>query len=152
DFKEEISGTSPFVHYETMVKRGALMHSVLVRGFDPIKREKVQSLRPWIEPKSCLDALASETKDKLPQVPSIIVGEGVLSILDAKVGDTLEMISPTSNDFSSFKTFKIVGTYHSGLKHYDNRLIAMSLASAQNFFGLGARVTGLEIGLHEPDD
>src|SRR5690606_22655998 len=50
------------------------------------------------------------------------------------------------------KKFKIVGVYDSGLKHYDNRLGLMSIPTAQNFFKMGDKVTGLEIGLKEPWD
>jgi lipoprotein-releasing system permease protein len=62
------------------------------------------------------------------------------------------MIAPTQNDFSKSQSFKIIGTYHSGIKHYDQRLVAMSLTAAQKFFGMGQRVTGLEVGLYKPDN
>lgn len=153
DFKDEVTGASAFVHYETMIKKDAVMHSVLVRGFNPEFREKVQSLRPWIEPKSSIDEIQKQIDhpSQRDPIPPIIVGEGVLSILNAQVGDTISMISPRADNFTKLKQFRIVGVYHSGLKHYDNRLIAMALPSAQEFFGMGRLVTGLEIGLRNPD-
>jgi len=38
-----------------------------------------------------------------------------------------------------------VGTFYSGMYEIDNTLAYVSLESAQKFFGLGARVTGIEI-------
>src|SRR5690606_9240996 len=114
DFKDEITAASPFVHYETMVKKGSIMHSVLVRGFEPRLREKVQSIVKSVEPASALQILQKEadtfrTTEAVPKVPGVIVGEGVLSILDAKIGDKITLISPRSTNFSELKLFQIVG-------------------------------------------
>lgn len=49
------------------------------------------------------------------------------------------------------ESFTVVGTYDSGLKHYDNKLIVMSIPAAQKLFKMDGLVTGLEIGLHDPD-
>ena len=156
DFGSEITGVSPFIHYETMIKKGPLMHSVLVRGFEPYRRETVQSIVKSVEPQTALKSLQKQHDDMrqsktLPAVPEIILGAGVLSIIDAKVGDLISLISPRSSDNNRVMRFRIVGIYHSGLKHYDNRLVAMALPVAQKFFQMGPYVTGLEIGLVEPD-
>ena len=62
------------------------------------------------------------------------------------------LISPSSSKYTEMYPFKIVGTYSSGLKHYDNRLSAMSLVAAKRFFKMGQTVTGLEIGLFDASD
>jgi len=68
-----------------------------------------------------------------------------------KVGDIIQLISPQSERLGDVHPFRVVGTYNSGLKHYDNRLVAMALPVAQKFFDMKRRVTGLEIGLIHPD-
>lgn len=156
DFHEVVRGTSPFIHYETMAKHGGIMQGVLVRGIFPRQRENVQSLHGLIFPPEALDKLQAEIDDAAsgkpePEVPSIIIGKGLLGIFNAKVGDTIHLIAPSENRFSDMKRFKVIGTYNSGLKHYDNRLIAMSLTAAAQFFNMGETVTGLEIGLNDPD-
>lgn len=156
DFPSEISGISPFVHYETMVRRGALMHAALVRGIIPKAREAVQSAKDLVRPASALDALQKEVDDhrarkKPPGIPAIIVGSGLLSLLEAKIGDEIELVDPTTDKFGELRKFKVVGVYDSGLKHYDNKLLIMSVPSAQSFFRMGNIVTGLEIGLKNPD-
>ncbi len=155
DFSKDVKGISPFIHYETMARRDSILHAVLIRGVNPKLREKVQSLTPITRPESALQLLQAEDDnfskgEKLPQLPSVIIGVGLLSLLDGKVGDVIELVEPGQKNMAAMKKFKVVGTYDSGLKHYDNKLILMSIPTAQDFFGMGERVTGLEIGLNKP--
>ena len=153
DFNDEVKGVSPFVHYETMARGDSSMHSILVRGIHPRQREKVQSLAGLIEPANALDLLQQEmTSKQVRQVPQIIVGKGLLQLLGGKVGEQVRLISPHQESFSQYKNFKVIGVYNSGLKHYDNRVGIVNLRTAQKFFGMGKRVTGVEIGLHHPTD
>lgn len=157
DFKTSVRGISPFVHYETMARRDSILHSVLIRGIVPKAREKVQSLDIITRPPESLTILQKEVDDaelgeSAPEIPAVIVGTGLLSLLDAKIGDTFDLVEPDNKNLADMKKFKIVGVYDSGLKHYDNKLILMSLSTAQNFFKMETRVTGLEIGLHKPWD
>lgn len=155
DFKDEVKGVSPFIHYETMVRKDSIMHAMLVRGVHPSSRENVQSLSPIVTPKTALDIIENEIKDqKLGKVssgtPSIIIGSGLASMLEAKTGDLIELVEPDKQDFKEMKKFKVIGIYDSGLKHYDNKIGIMSIPTAQRFFKMGSRVIGLEIGLHTP--
>jgi lipoprotein-releasing system permease protein len=43
------------------------------------------------------------------------------------------------------KRFRVKGIFHSGMYEYDNTMAYVSLESAQKFFSMGARVTGIEI-------
>lgn len=157
DFGGVIRGISPFIHYETMARNQSILHSVLIRGVNPKLRDKVQTLSVITSPPEALDQLQQEIEDAaqgkpLPKTPSIVVGSGLLSLLEAKVGDAIELVEPDTNNLGEMKKFRIVGVYDSGLKHYDNKLVIMSLNAAQEFFKMGDRVTGLEIGLHKPWD
>lgn len=156
DFPKEVRGISPFVHYETMVKKGSLMQGVLVRGIAPKLRENVQSLRPVVSPPEALDLLQAEIDTPLKPdsgiAPAIILGSGLLSILELKLGDTIHLVSPSEGTETETRPFKVVGIYNSGLKWYDNRLIVMSIPAAQSFFRMGELVTGIEIGLNDSFD
>lgn len=157
DFKDEVKGISPFIHYESMIKHGSIMQGVLVRGISPRKREKVQSLGRLVQPPGALDKLQAEIDlvadgEALPAAPGLILGSGMIKIIDAKIGDTVYMVSPDTGGSPELAPFTIIGTYHSGLKHYDNRLAALSIVSAGRFFKMGEVVTGLEIGLHDDAD
>ena len=156
DFGKDVRGISPFIHYETMAKANSYMHGVLVRGIAPRPREKVQSLRELVQPAEALDQLQAEIDQfnktgDLPEIPGVIVGIGLLRILDLEVGDSLYLIAPSQNRYSETQRFRILGVYNSGLKHYDNRLVALSLVAAGAFFDMNVIVNGLEIGLEDPD-
>lgn len=153
DFKDEVKGLSPFVHYETMARTDSSVHFILVRGIHPRQRAKVQSLDGLIAPADALDLLQKEIDDREPpREAQIIVGKGLLRVLDGRVGGKIRLISPQTQSLSQYHEFRVVGVYNSGLKHYDNRVGIVSLRTAQQFFGMGNRVTGVEIGLHAPED
>lgn len=157
DFGREIRATSPFVYGETMGGTAGLMQPVSIRGIVPRQREKVQSLKDYVYPKGALDLLQLEVdKDAFQakvqdKVPAIIVGKGLMSVLGIKNGDSLELVSPLRKKKLGEKdSFKVVGYYDSGLKNFDGKVVIMSLPAARGFFGLGERVTGLEVGLYDP--
>ena len=155
DFPDAVVGTAPFVQSETMVRRDSLMHSILVRGISPVERESVQSLRSLVQPPTALDALqveidAAAAGQPPPAAPAIILGSGLYSLLEAKVGDRVNLVAPDSDKLGETRPFTVVGTYDSGLKHYDNKLGIVSLVTGQRFFRMRKRVTGIEIGLKEP--
>lgn len=154
DFNEHVRGISPFIHYETMAKKGSIMRAALIRGIAPELRESVQSLKELVTPVEALEALQEEIDAgsvSSQRPPAAIIGSGLASILDLKVGDQFELISPSEDHISELQKFEVVGIYNSGLKHYDNRLIALSNVSAASFFRMNNTVTGLEIGLHDPN-
>ena len=147
DFHDEVKGVSPFVHYETMAKIQTTIHSIMIRGIVPQQRRQVQSLDGLIEPATALDVLQRKAQQT---VPPIILGKGLLALLGGKVGDRVQLISP--QQLTGHKLFEVIGIYNSGLKHYDNRVGIVYLTTAQQFFAMGDRVTGIEIGLHNPND
>ena len=150
DFADDIRGTSPFVHYETMAKVEAISNAILIRGIHPQKREKVQSLKTLIFPSNALDALQAEIDAGIQSHPAIIVGKGLLEDLGGKVGELLYLISPSDDSLTNQQAFKVVGVYSSGLRHYDSRVGIVSLVGAQQLFDYQGRVTGIEVGLHNP--
>lgn len=169
-FGSQLSGVSPFVHFDTMARHNSLIHGMTVRGIDPAARENVQPLKQIIYPPDALQKIADEVRLRREQpeaiihTPAIVIGKGFASLLEAKVGDTIELVWPDLPDSqhpaletteglpeTRLKAFQVVGIYDSGLSHYDNKLGIMSLPSAQELFSMGEIVTGLEIGLHKPD-
>ena len=166
NFSEHITGAAPFVHFDTISQKGSLSHSVLVRGIKPKQRQVVQDLSQFIEPSSALQTLQDEVdafsaRQEMPKIPSVILGRGVLRILDIKIGDVIEIISPAEeidakdpdqSHIGLLKPYKVIASYNSGLQHYDNKLAILSLPAAQKLFGMGTLVTGLEIGLKKPND
>ncbi|RZA20259.1 MAG: ABC transporter permease [Proteobacteria bacterium] len=153
DFGSKISAISPFIHSESLAKQGSSLVGIIVRGINPKLQNRVQSLDSLIKPESALKLLQDEmTMKALPEVPSVILGEGLFRTLNAKLGTTIALVTPSFKGVSTTATYKVVGTYNSGLKQYDDRLVLLSLSAAQAFTGMGQKVTGLAIGLKNGDD
>jgi lipoprotein-releasing system permease protein len=152
DFGSELTGISPFVHSETMATKDGLMHNILIRGIHPILRKSAQDLSSLVKPESALSELTKsfEQGDKYLGPRPIILGSGLLSILQSKVGETVKLVAPESSSIGELREFKVVGVYDSGLKHYDNKIGITALTDAQDFFKMKQRVHGLEIGLKNP--
>jgi lipoprotein-releasing system permease protein len=154
DFGSDIKGISPFVHSETMATKDGLMHNILIRGIDPIKRKEAQDLTPLVRPPSAMNELnrSFQKPETYPAPKPIIIGSGLLSILQVEVGGIIKLVAPESSSLGELREFKVVGVYDSGLKHYDNRLGIMALNDSQEFFKMKKRVHGLEIGLKKPNE
>jgi lipoprotein-releasing system permease protein len=66
------------------------------------------------------------------------------------VGDPVNVISPIATPTAvgmvpRVKRFVVVGLFDSGMAEYDASLVYMDLASAQKFFDLDDKVTGIEV-------
>lgn len=156
---DEMSGSAPFVHGDTMGRKNYVIHSMLIKGIHPRMREKVQPVDRVIRPASAIAELQKEQDlvdagQPLPEERSIIIGHGLAAIMEVAIGDTIELIAPSPHEdqsLTNMRQFKVVGFYDSGLQHYDNKIGIMSLPAAQELFSLGDLVIGLEIGLKKPD-
>jgi lipoprotein-releasing system permease protein len=154
----EISGSAPFVHGDTMGRKNYVIHGMLIKGIHPRLRAKVQSVDRVIRPLAAVDELQkeidlAEAGEAIPERKAIILGQGLAAIMDAKIGDSVELIAPSPNEdqtLTNMRQFRVVGFYDSGLQHYDNKIGIMSITAAQELFGMGELVTGIEFGLRDP--
>lgn len=160
DFGQHLTGVSPFVHFETMGRKDYIIHAMLIKGIAPDQREKVQPLSSIIKPDNALKILQQEfdqvlNGQPLPEIPAIIIGIRLKENMQVEIGDNIELIAPSADEDGPFKemqTYRVVGFYDSGLQHYDKQIGIMSVPAAQKLFNLGNIVTGLEIGLKNPNE
>lgn len=89
----------------------------------------------------------------------IVLGLPIALRLSARVGDTIlvtsaNKIEKTITNFAipSTKKFVVAGLFESNNKDYDYKVAYTSISSGQNIFGLGRRITGLEIRLNDIDE
>ena len=96
------------------------------------------------------------------ELPGIILGRTLTRELDARVGDTVRIVTPLSGlDVSLWapeaqvprsREFRVIGIFYSGFDEYDTRLVYVDLFEAQAFYDHGDVVTGVELRLEDPDD
>jgi lipoprotein-releasing system permease protein len=107
-------------------------------------------------------APAPATPEAPEELPGIVLGRTLASELDARVGDTVRIVTPLSGlDVSLWapeaqvprsREFRVVGLFYSGFDEYDTRLVYVDLYEAQSFYDHGDVITGVEIRLDDPDE
>ena len=89
----------------------------------------------------------------------IAIGTRLASKLSAYPGDVVTMVAPAGSQFNrslgafvpKYRRYEVTGLFETGMYDYDNSYVVMSRTAAQDFAGLGAAVTGLEVRLADPE-
>jgi lipoprotein-releasing system permease protein len=89
--------------------------------------------------------------------PALLLGRELARSLGVGVGDHITVISPQGAMTAvglvpKMRRFLVAGFVEVGMYEYDVSLAYTSLAAAQEFAGLGDRVTGVEVKLANPFD
>jgi lipoprotein-releasing system permease protein len=89
--------------------------------------------------------------------PALLLGRELARTLGAVPGDFVTVISPQGAMTAvglvpKMRRFEVAGYVEVGLYEYDASLAYTSLAAAQEFAGLGDRVSGIEFKLDDPFD
>ncbi len=141
-----VVSAAPFIYNQVMLSSESNVSGVVVKGVDPDRVEKVTELGRDIK----AGRLEDLKRIQEGGLPGIILGVELAKNLSVSVKDTLQIISPLGTMtpmgmMPKMKRFRVVGTFYSGMYEYDSSMAYISLESAQKFFGMGTRVTGIEI-------
>jgi lipoprotein-releasing system permease protein len=152
---KDTRGVAPFIIHEMMISSGDKTAGVLVKGVDPQRIGQVMDLPKYIVTGS-IDGLAPTTED---DPPGIVLGTTLAENLETKVGDMVRLTTPLvsldalgwspSTDSPKTREFRVVGTFYAGFLEYDTKLTYVDYRQAQDFFGQGDTVTGIEITISD---
>ncbi len=100
-----------------------------------------------LDPDPCLNA------DKVKNLPGIVIGATLQKKLEAKLGDCIQVTSPTIGFTYSHgamhapvaKQFRVIAVFDAGFDQYDSKLAYTDLYEAQAFYDSGDSVTGVEM-------
>src|SRR6267143_584517 len=89
----------------------------------------------------------------------IAIGTRLATKLSAFPGDIVTMVAPAGSQFNrslgafvpKHRRYEVTGLFETGMYDYDNSYVVMRRQAAQDFAGLGAAVTGLEVRLANPE-
>jgi lipoprotein-releasing system permease protein len=89
-------------------------------------------------------------------LPGIIVGRELARSLRLYLGDEVNVVTPLGDlgptgPMPKARPFRVAGIFYSGMYEYDMKLAYVTLPSAQRFFGLGDKASGIEITVREPE-
>ncbi len=140
-----IVGSTPFIYSQVMVNNAGNVSGAILRGINPGSADKGLNIESMVKEGyiGCLEEMSGE-------VPGIIVGRELMKRIGANLGDDITLLSPEGKltplgRTPNTKKFKVCGIFDSGMYEYDASMAYISLKEAQDFLGLGDRVTGLEI-------
>jgi lipoprotein-releasing system permease protein len=141
-----VVSAAPFILNQVMLSSESNVSGVVIKGIDPDRVGKVTELAHNMKAGRLQDLKAVGESD----LSGIILGAELAKHLSVSVNDTIQVISPLGTMtpmgmMPKMKRFRVVGIFYSGMYEYDNTMAYVSLESAQKFFGMGARVTGIEI-------
>ncbi|MBI5740357.1 MAG: lipoprotein-releasing ABC transporter permease subunit [Nitrospirae bacterium] len=144
-----VTGSSPVVYGQVMLRYGSRASGVVVRGIDPDIEQDTTDILNRLKMGSVGSLKARE------DIPGIIVGRELLRNLGAFMGDEIDVISPVGEPgplgmIPKMKKFKVTGLFEAGMYEYDSSLAFINLGAAQNFFGLGDAVTAVEVKVGDP--
>ena len=153
-----VEAASPFIMNQVMLTFGDGVSGVVVRGVDPKIEAEVSDLGKYIiqGELSFLDEAVSRQNSRARARSGIILGKELARKMGVVPEDVVSVISPTSRMtpvglIPKMKLFRVVGIFESGMYEYDSNLSFISLTSAQKFFSMKGKVTGIEIRVKDID-
>ncbi|MBN1452463.1 MAG: ABC transporter permease [Anaerolineales bacterium] len=79
----------------------------------------------------------------------IVIGQGLATAMDITVGDRIIMAGGSLHEQTRQRTMTVVGIYDVGVPSVEKNTIYISLAEAQNLFGLSGQVTEIVVSLDQ---
>jgi len=146
--EDEIISHAPFVLGQVMVSQGSRAHGVYLRGVDPAVEAKTTEIISYMK-EGTFESLNAEG-----DLPGIIIGRELAMHLGIILGDRITIISPMGEIgplgmLPKTRQFRVTGIFQIGMYEYDTNLVLTHMQEAQDFFGLGKNITGVEIRLRD---
>jgi lipoprotein-releasing system permease protein len=103
------------------------------------------------------DSITDEIITRFRDDKAILIGKTMARNLNLAQGDSITLLAPKgrSTAFGSIPTrqsFIIGGIFDVGMHEYDSSFVFMPLPTAQKFFSMPDRVSGIELYINDPDD
>jgi lipoprotein-releasing system permease protein len=138
-----VEAATPYASDAVMIKLGDKSTFPMLRGLDLNSIEKVTQLRNYVIAGS-LDDLDDD---------SVILSDQLAASIGASIGDTIDVYSPLIiNKLSADSVFlprqvKVVGILRKGHQQLDSSTAYGTLRLAQDLYGLGSTVHGIDVRL-----
>jgi len=151
---EGVSAVAPFILSQVMLTYGDNSAGVVVRGVDPDREAGVSDLEKNLVQGTMKMLEDPESSSAKPRRDGIILGKELAHRLGVQRDDAVSMISPASRVtpmglIPKIKLFQVVGFFESGMFEYDSNLAFISMHSAQKFFAMKGKVSGIEIRVRD---
>jgi lipoprotein-releasing system permease protein len=138
---------------ERSLARGAPRGSIVPEGGYKSQLPDDDVLPPDVAPDPCA------SPESVAKMPGIVIGITLAKNLGVTLGDCMQVTSPTIGyTFSQgsirppiAKQFRVIATFEAGFEQYDSKLVYTDLYEAQEFYGAGDSVMGVEMKVADID-
>lgn len=151
-----VVAVSPFTYHQVMLSTDRGAAGAVLRGLDIDSAQKVTALT-----KSFTEVDPARLKEPADgggwrlAPDGIIIGRALASNLGIGLGKRVNVISPFGSVLTPFglgprmRSFTVAGIFELGMYEYDSTLAYVTIPTAQQFFRMGAAVTGIEVKLDD---
>lgn len=151
-----VTGATPFIYNQAMLSTESGVVGAVIRGLDIDTVGEVIVLPKKIREGS-LEGLRNSLQDKYisgSPLPGIAIGRELSRNLGVRVGDEVNVISPSGTMTAGgpvprVARFKVSAIFEFGMYEYDSSMAFMSLESANKFFRMGDVVSGVEVRIKD---
>ena len=151
-----VKAAAPFILNQVMLTFGDHSSGVVIRGVDPNREAMVSDLEKNMVQgeigilRKNKNVISGSHREK------IILGKELAHKMGVQMDDTVSMVAPASHLtpmglVPKIKLYKVVGLFESGMFEYDSSLAFISVQSAQRFFAMKGKVSGIEIRVEDID-
>jgi lipoprotein-releasing system permease protein len=149
---DEMDAGTPIDNLTPAPPPGAPLGSVTPDGGFTSVLPDEDSIPDFIDPDPCKSA------EQVAKMPGIVVGRTLAKQLDVRLGDCVQVTSPTvgltigaASRPPIAKQFRVIAMFEAGFDQYDSKLAYSDLYEAQAFYGQGDSVTGVEMTVEDID-
>ena len=141
-----VVGVAAFTYTKAMAVRRGLAEGLVVKGVNLEHERGVTMIGENITPR--IDQIPDGRDGALP---GIVLGNELADRISSAIGDTVVLASLAGAEHGGvgyvpkLRRFVLVATFKSGLYTYDSSFGFLAIPAAQEFFGLGDAVTGVEV-------
>lgn len=145
-----VTGAAPYIHREVMVSSSIRSAGAVLRGVDPALEGGVTNIDQYMVDGKNVAVLSDQYEDGEFLRDSVVLGDELAAHLGVLVGDIVNIISPMGRQspmglVPKIDKYHVAGLFHSGMFEYDSGMVLLSIKSAQRFFGMNGRVSGIGI-------
>ncbi len=147
DLGADFSGSSPFLYREGMIIAGGVVKGIVLKGIDLDRYARLSRMKMTVSAPQ-----AGGEGDNA--VPGLVLGASLARELSVKDGDKVRLLFPQAEEDTQAlkaRTFRMIGTFESGMHEYDSGFVFMDLTAAQGFFGTKNQVSGWEVWLRDAE-
>lgn len=139
-----VAAASPYAKGPVMVMSQGIPAFPIFRGLELDSVGSVTNLARFVSPAGALDQLDDD---------AVILSAQLAQTLGVRIGDTVEIYSPLlieklkSDEVFLPRQFRVVGQLYVGHQQLDSSMVYGTLRAAQEIYGLGHRVHGINLRL-----